>query len=57
MRDGPFLRSVKRISLGVYYARLWLHRAQADVRYDLAGECVRCAKCCEEPGIRVGKLT
>ena len=57
MRDGPFLRSVKRISLGVYYARLWLHRAQADVRYDLGGECVRCAKCCEEPGIRVGKLT
>ena len=56
MRDGPFLRSVKRIGLGVYYARLWLHRAQADTRYDLGGECVRCAKCCEAPGIQVGKL-
>ncbi len=57
MQDGPLLRGVKRVGLGVYSVRLWLHRIQADTRYDLGGECVRCAKCCEAPGIQVGKLT
>jgi len=57
MRDGPLRRGVKRVGLGVYNALLWLHRAAADTRYELGGECVRCAKCCEAPGIRVDKLT
>lgn len=57
MKDGPIRRGVKRVGLGVYDVRLWFHRTQADTRYDLGGECVRCAKCCEDPGIQVGKLT
>ena len=56
MKDGPVRKAVKRAGLGVYYGRLFLHRLQADIRYELGGECVRCAKCCEEPGIQVGKL-
>jgi Fe-S-cluster containining protein len=57
MIDGPIRRGVKRFGLGVYHVRLWLHRSQADIRYELGGECIRCAKCCEEPGIQVSKLT
>lgn len=57
MKDGPIRRGVKRVGLALYNVRLWLHRSQADIRYDLGGECVRCAKCCEAPGIQVGKLT
>ncbi len=56
MNDGRLRRSVKRLGLGVYHVRLWLHRSQADVRYELGGECVGCAKCCEQPGIQVGNL-
>lgn len=56
MKDGPIRRCVKRIGLGVYIVRLWLHRQQADIRYELGGACGRCAKCCEAPGIQVGKL-
>ena len=57
MRDGILRTQFKWVGLGVYNARLWLHRIQSDTRYDLGGECVRCAKCCEEPGIQVGRLT
>ncbi len=57
MKDGPVRRQIKRFGLGVYYARLFLHRLQADTRYELGGECVRCAKCCEAPGIQVGRVT
>ena len=56
MKDGPVRRQIKRLGLGVYYARLFFHRLQADTRYDLGGACVRCAKCCEEPGIQVGRV-
>ena len=56
MKDGLIRRGVKRFGLGVYYVRLYLHRSHVDIRYELGGECGRCAKCCEQPGIQVGKL-
>lgn len=61
MKDGPVRTSVKRFALAVYDLRLALHRARArangDIRYELGGACVLCAKCCEAPGIQVGFLT
>jgi len=57
MQDGIGRRGVKRVGLSIHNVRLWLHRSQVDSRYDLGGECVRCAKCCEAPGIQAGKIT
>lgn len=57
MKDGPVRTAVKRVGLWVFDLRLRIHRSQADIRYDLGGECQRCAKCCERPGIQVSKLT
>ena len=61
MKDGPVRSGVKALALGVYNVRLALHRVQkaahGDVPYELGGSCIRCAKCCEAPGIRVGVLT
>lgn len=57
MRDGRVRRAIKLVGLGVFNVRLWLHRSQADIRYDLGGACARSGNCCEEPGIQVGKLT
>lgn len=53
--------AVKSLALGVYNVRLALHRIQkranGDIRYELGGACVLCAKCCEAPGIQVGFFT
>ncbi len=61
MRDGPVRSAIKALALGVYNARLALHRiqrrARGDIPYELGGACVLCAKCCEAPGIQVGVLT
>ncbi len=61
MRDGPVRRSIKALALGVFNARLALHRiqkrARGDIPFELGGACVLCAKCCEQPGIQVGLLT
>lgn len=61
MKDGPFRSAIKRLGLGVYNLRLSLHRANAsakgNIRYELGGACVLCAKCCDAPGIQVGVLT
>jgi hypothetical protein len=57
MKDGAIRKGIKRIGLGVYAFRSWIHRSHADIRYELGGECRRCAKCCEQPGIQVSKLT
>lgn len=61
MKDGRGRRTVKRLGLAVYRARVALHRRNArrlgEIRYELAGGCIRSGQCCEAPGIRVGKLT
>ena len=60
MKDGFFRRTIKRISrwnymlnLGAY--RRW-RRFRGDQFYMLAGDCRKCAKCCEEPSIAVGRV-
>jgi hypothetical protein len=59
MRDGYFLRQVKRVARGRFAADLLLHRAlrraRGDRPYVLGGECRRCARCCEAPAIQVGR--
>lgn len=60
MRDGPARRTIKAFALGVYNVRLALHRSQkrasGDIPYELGGACVLCAKCCEAPGIQLGRV-
>jgi Fe-S-cluster containining protein len=60
VRDGPFRRAVKRAALwnfrlGTFLQRR-LRRWRGDTPYGLGGECRRCARCCEAPGIQVGRL-
>lgn len=61
MRDGLVRRGVKRIALASFYANLLadraLRRLRGDRPYLLAGDCRRCARCCEAPALRVGRLT
>jgi uncharacterized protein len=61
LKDGPVRTAIKTVALGVYNARLALHRIQkdahGDIPYELGGSCILCAKCCEAPGIQVGFLT
>jgi hypothetical protein len=58
MRDGRLLRVVKRVALWNFVLGLSLHRAlerrRGRIPHDLGGECRRCARCCEAPGIQVG---
>lgn len=60
MRDGPVRRAVKRIALWNFYVNVWAQRAiqrrRGEIRFVLGGECRRCARCCEAPGIQVGRL-
>ncbi|MGH9333386.1 MAG: YkgJ family cysteine cluster protein [Vicinamibacteria bacterium] len=52
---------MKRVALSVYDLRLAIHRnrarANGDIRYELGGACILCARCCEAPGIQVGFVT
>jgi uncharacterized protein len=56
MRDGRFLCAVKWVAR----ARFWLdltavralQRRRGRPGFDLGGECRRCARCCEAPGIQ-----
>jgi Fe-S-cluster containining protein len=61
VRDGPFLRAVKRVALWQYQADLALHRAWHRARgerpWTLGGACRRSGACCEAPAIHVGWLT
>lgn len=61
MRDEALRTGVKRIARLVYDVRLALHRAgkraRGEIRYELGGACVLCARCCEAPGIQVGFFT
>ena len=56
MKDGPFLRAVKAVARWRFFLDLRVARAWARWRrgrwFELAGECRRCARCCEAPGIR-----
>lgn len=61
MRDGPVRRGLKRLALAsfvvdVHVARAW-RRLRGERAYRLGGDCRRCARCCEAPGIQVGRLT
>jgi Fe-S-cluster containining protein len=60
MRDGPLRRAVKRVALwnfmlGVHVERAF-QRRRGRIPFVLGGECRRCARCCEAPGIQVGRL-
>jgi uncharacterized protein len=61
MRDGPVRRGLKRIALLSFVLDAWAVRALRRLGgarpYRLGGDCRRCARCCEAPGIRVGFLT
>jgi uncharacterized protein len=56
LKDGPIRRSVKAVARWRYRFDLQLSRAWRHARrgrwYELAGECRRCARCCEAPAIR-----
>ena len=58
MKDGPVRRGVKRVALWNFVLGLALHRAierrRGRIPHELGGECRRCARCCEAPGIQVG---
>jgi Fe-S-cluster containining protein len=60
VRDGPLLRALKRISRWHHALNLAAHRAWRRSRGErpwlLAGDCRRCAACCEAPAIAVGPL-
>lgn len=54
-------RGVKAVARGLFVATLLvrrrLARARGEERWVLAGTCGRCAKCCEEPSLRVDRVT
>ncbi|MCC5877014.1 MAG: YkgJ family cysteine cluster protein [Candidatus Sumerlaeia bacterium] len=60
MRDGFIRRALKRIALLFFQVNLRASRAVARFRGDkpfrLGGACRGCGKCCESPGIQVGRL-
>jgi hypothetical protein len=61
MRDGPLRRVIKRVALwnftiNVVLQRAWRRGTGGGEPYRLGGECRRCARCCEAPGIQVGHL-
>jgi hypothetical protein len=61
MRDGVLRSAVKRVARWHYQWELRAARGLARLRGErphlLAGECRRCAACCEAPAIAVGRLT
>lgn len=60
MADGPIRRAVKRVALARFVVDLWLTRGLRRLRgeraYRLAGDCRRCAACCEAPALQPGPL-
>jgi uncharacterized protein len=58
MKDGPVRRAVKRVALWNFQASLALHRGlerrRGRIPHELGGDCRRCARCCEAPGVQVG---
>ena len=59
MRDGPVRRFVKRIARWRFGVDLALtrviRRARGERPFRLGGDCRRCARCCEAPGIQVAR--
>lgn len=56
MRDGPVRRAIKRVARWHFQINLAIARRWAPAYFVLGGDCRRCAKCCEAPGIQVGRL-
>lgn len=60
MRDGPGRRALKAVARWRYFFDLGVARAVSRARhgrwFELAGECRRCARCCEAPAIRAHAL-
>jgi uncharacterized protein len=60
MRDGRIRRAVKLAALGCFRLDLALlrgiERRRGGMAFALAGTCRLCARCCEAPGIQVGRL-
>jgi len=58
VKDGALRRTLKRVALWNFVLGLSLQRAierrRGRIPHDLAGECRRCARCCEAPGVQVG---
>jgi hypothetical protein len=58
--DGPLRRAVKRLALWSFDLNIVVYRGlsrlRGQQRFKLGGECRRCARCCEAPGIQVGRL-
>jgi Fe-S-cluster containining protein len=56
VKDGPLRRAVKAVARWRYAGDLRIARAVRNARhgpwFELAGECRRCARCCEAPAIR-----
>lgn len=61
MRDGPGRRLVKAVARGLWGLEVGVSRAiqrrRGLIPFTLGGECRRCARCCEEPAIRVRATT
>ena len=60
MKDGPLLRTVKRVARWNFQAEVGLRRAFRRARgerpWPLGGGCQRSGGCCEAPTIAVGRL-
>jgi hypothetical protein len=61
MRDGPLRRGLKAVARWHWELELRVHRAwrlwRGERPWVLSGDCGRCAACCEEPAIAVGRAT
>jgi len=61
MRDGSVRRAVKRLALWNFMLALRFDRGTRRLwgkpPHILGGECRRCARCCEAPAIKAGRLT
>ncbi len=60
MRDNVLRRALKGLALARFVVDLRIYRAiqrlRGRARYELGGECRRCAACCEAPAIQVGRV-
>ena len=61
MRDGPIRRTIKRVTLCIYYLDKWLlclfrKKTVGERRYVLTGTCDPCGKCCETPAIQIPSI-